>query len=87
MLFLILGVICSVTVGVIFKISRTYKTSSSQIVAYNYVFALAMCYFFFSPDLKVLEISSPWEILIPLGILLPVVFLFLAASIKTQWEL
>lgn len=82
MLFLILSVICSVTVGVIFKMARTYKTSSAQIVAYNYVFALVLCYLFFSPDLTVLNASSPWEILIPLGILLPVVFLFLATSIK-----
>lgn len=82
MLFLILSVICSVTVGVIFKIARTYKTASTQIVAYNYVFALALCYLFFSPDLTVLDASSPWEILIPLGVLMPVVFLFLASSIK-----
>ena len=82
MLFLILSVICSVTVGVIFKISRRYQVSVTQIVACNYVFALALCYLFFSPDLKVLDASSPWKVLIPLGILLPVVFLFLAASIK-----
>jgi len=82
MLFLILSVICSVTVGVIFKIARTYKTPSAQIVACNYVFALALCYLFFSPDLTVLDSSSPWKILIPLGFLMPVVFLFLATSIK-----
>lgn len=82
MLFLILSVICSVTVGVIFKISRRYQVSATQIVAYNYAFALALCYLVFSPDLTVLDASSPWEIFIPLGILLPVVFLFLVASIK-----
>nr|WP_315153573.1 DMT family transporter [uncultured Flavobacterium sp.] len=82
MLFLILSVICSVTVGVVFKIARQYQVSATQIVGYNYVFALALCYLFFSPDLAVLDASSPWQIFIPLGILLPVVFLFLAASIK-----
>ena len=82
MLFLILSVICSVTVGVIFKVSRNYQIAVKQIVAYNYVFALAFCYLFFKPDLTVLNASSSWEILIPLGILLPVVFLFLASSIK-----
>jgi drug/metabolite transporter (DMT)-like permease len=82
MLFLILSVICSVTVGVIFKIARTYNAFSVQIVACNYVFALALCYFFFSPDLTILDASSPWEVLIPLGFLLPVVFLLLATSIK-----
>lgn len=82
MLFLILSVICSVTVGVIFKIARFYEIPSTQIVAYNYLFALAFCYLFFAPDLTVLDVSSPWEILVPLGVLLPVVFLFLASSIK-----
>jgi drug/metabolite transporter (DMT)-like permease len=82
MLFLILSVICSVTVGVIFKISRRYQVSATQIVAYNYAFALVLCYLVFTPDLSVLNTSSPWKIFIPLGILLPVVFLFLATSIK-----
>ncbi|MGQ7944124.1 EamA family transporter [Flavobacterium sp. WC2509] len=82
MLFLILSVICSVIVGVIFKIARYYQVSATQIVAFNYVFALVLCYLFFSPDLAVLDASSPWGIFISLGVLLPVVFLFLAASIK-----
>jgi drug/metabolite transporter (DMT)-like permease len=82
MLFLILSVICSVTVGVLFKIARAYKLSATQMVGYNYVFALALSYLFFSPDLTVLDASLPWGILVPLGILLPVVFLFLATSVK-----
>jgi drug/metabolite transporter (DMT)-like permease len=82
MLFLILSVIRSVTVGVIFKISRSYQVSATQIVAFNYVFALALCYFFFHPNVATLEASSPWKILFSLGILLPVVFIFLAVSIK-----
>ncbi|MGO4903919.1 EamA family transporter [Flavobacterium sp. W20_MBD1_R3] len=82
MLFLILSIICSVTVGVLFKISRSYAVSSIQIVAWNYVFALVFCYFFFSPDLTNLGSVAPWVIYVPIGILLPSIFLFLAASIK-----
>jgi drug/metabolite transporter (DMT)-like permease len=82
MLFLLLSILCSVTVGVIFKVARKYTISTTQIVAWNYVFALILCYFFFSPDLSVIDASIPWEIYIPLGILLPTIFLFLAASIK-----
>jgi len=84
MLFLFLSVICSVTVGAIFKIARTYQVSAIQIVGCNYIFALALCYSFLSPDLAVLDASSPWELFILLGVLLPVVFLFLAASIKNM---
>lgn len=82
MLFLILSILCSVTVGVIFKVGRKYILNTSQIVAWNYVFALLLCYFFYSPDLSAINTSAPWRIYIPLGILLPTVFLFLAASIK-----
>lgn len=82
MLFLILSIICSVTVGVLFKVARSYNVSQVQIVAWNYVFALVFCYLSFSPDLSEVRILAPWGIYVPIGILLPSIFLFLAASIK-----
>ena len=82
MFFLILSILCSVTVGVIFKVNRKYTLNTTQIVAWNYVFALLLCYFFYSPDLSAIDTSAPWNIYIPLGILLPTIFLSLAASIK-----
>jgi drug/metabolite transporter (DMT)-like permease len=82
MLFLIFSIICSVIVGVIFKITRKYNTNSIQIVAFNYVFALILCYVTFSPDISQVHATAPWNIYIAIGILLPVVFLFLIASIK-----
>jgi drug/metabolite transporter (DMT)-like permease len=82
MLFLILSIICSVTVGVIFKIARKYTISHTQIVAWNYVFAGTLCYLSFSPDLNIVETTAPWWLYITIGILLPSIFLFLAASIK-----
>ena len=82
MLFLILSIICSVTVGVIFKISRKYDVNNSQIVTANYVFALLLCYLVYNPDLNAVEKESPWSLYIVIGLLLPSVFLFLAASIK-----
>jgi len=82
MLFLILSIICSVIVGVIFKITRKYNTNPIQIVAFNYVFALILCYVTFSPDISQVHATAPWNIYIAIGILLPVVFLFLIASIK-----
>jgi drug/metabolite transporter (DMT)-like permease len=82
MLHLILSILSSVIVGVIFKISRKYTINTTQIVAWNYVFALLLCYFIFSPDISTIEATAPWSIYVPLGILLPSVFLFLAASIQ-----
>lgn len=82
MLYLILSIICSVTVGVIFKIIKRYSVDITQIIAWNYVFALILCYIFFNPDLSMVNSSATWFIYIPLAILLPSIFLFLAASVK-----
>ncbi|MDG2430982.1 EamA/RhaT family transporter [Flavobacterium sp.] len=82
MLFLIFSILSSVIVGVIFKISRKYSINTTQIVGWNYVFALLLCYFIFSPDISTIDATAPWSIYIPLGVLLPSIFLFLAASIK-----
>ncbi|WP_294963268.1 DMT family transporter [uncultured Flavobacterium sp.] len=82
MLFLILSILCSVTVGVIFKISRKYNANPSQIISFNYIAAIALCYFTFSPNLNELDNNAPLGIYTAVGILLPIVFLFLALSIK-----
>jgi multidrug transporter EmrE-like cation transporter len=82
MLFLLLSILCSVTVGIIFKVSRKYTISTVQIVAWNYIIAILLCYLSFPPDLKDLDAKAPWGIYISLGVLLPAIFLFLAASIK-----
>ncbi|MBP4138661.1 DMT family transporter [Flavobacterium geliluteum] len=81
MLFLVLSILCSVIVGVIFKISRNFSVNSIQIVVINYVTALLLCFFTFSPNVQELTVNAPWSIYIGVGILLPVVFLFLIASI------
>lgn len=82
MLFLVLSILCSVIVGVIFKLTRKYNADPSQIVAFNYVTALALCYFTFTPNLSEVDEKAPWTIYAAIGVLLPLVFLFLVASIK-----
>ncbi|AXG74567.1 DMT family transporter [Flavobacterium arcticum] len=82
MIYLILSIICSVTVGVLFKTVRRYSASVMQIVMWNYVFALLLCYFVFNPAPLSIDDDAPWTIYITLSILLPTIFLFLAASIR-----
>ncbi|MNQ53848.1 EamA-like transporter family protein [compost metagenome] len=82
MLFLILSIFCSVIVGVIFKITRKYNANPIQIVAFNYVFAILLCYFTFKPDITQVDGNAPWNIYIAIGVLLPIIFLFLITSIK-----
>lgn len=82
MLYLVLSVFCSVCVGIIFKVARKQDICLTQIIGWNYVFAIILCYLFFNPDLSVVDSSSPWEIYGTLMVLLPVIFLVLASSIK-----
>lgn len=73
---------CSVTVGVIFKITRKYNANPIQIIAFNYITAILLCYFTFSPDLTAVHADAPWNIYATVGVILPIVFLFLFTSIK-----
>ena len=82
MLFLILSILCSVTVGVLLKIAGGHTSRPIQIIAFNYVFALGLCHFAFRPNLGAVDSSAPWGIYVSIGVLLPSVFLLLAASIK-----
>ncbi|MBC5862764.1 EamA family transporter [Flavobacterium turcicum] len=82
MLFLLLSVVCSVTVGVIFKMSRRYDANPKQIVAFNYATAVLLCYLFFEPNFTDETVVFPWKLYVPLGILLPTIFLVLAKSIQ-----
>ncbi len=82
MLFLLLSVICSVSVGIIFKVARRHAISTGQVVGWNYIFALVLCYLFFGADPHPDYFIDNWDIFLPLMFLLPSVFLMLALSIR-----
>lgn len=82
MWYLIFSIICSVSVGIIFKISRRYPNSNLQIVLFNYLFAMLFCWIVFGPNLSHVDTKAPFVVYGSLGFLLPVVFMFLIASIK-----
>ncbi len=82
MFYIVLSIICSVSVGALLKFSKRYLFDIIQVIAVNYILALGLCYITFRPDVSVVNSSSPWKIYIGLAILLPSVFLLLASSIK-----
>lgn len=82
MFYIVLSIICSVSVGALLKFSKRYSFDIIQVIAINYILALGLCYITFRPDVSVVNSSSPWKIYIGLAILLPSVFLLLASSIK-----
>jgi len=82
MLYLIFSIICSVLVGVIFKVARKYKISVTQIATYNYGFALLLCYLFFEPKITDVTPVAPWALYTALIVLLPTILLLMVLSIK-----
>ena len=53
-----------------------------QVLMWNYLVALLLSYFIFKPDFTAIGSNAPWVIYILLSVLLPVIFLFLIASIR-----
>jgi len=82
MIYIILSIFCSVTVAVLLKLAKRYQISVTQAVTVNYLTALILCFLFFKPDVKVVNTTAPWSIYLSLAVLLPTIFLFLAASVK-----
>jgi hypothetical protein len=75
-----LSILCSVTVGIIFKISEKYNQHLAN-SGLNYIFAIAMLSVI--PLIWTLWCQSALSIYISLGVLLPAIFFsFLAASTK-----
>lgn len=82
MLYLILSIFCSVSVGIIFKIAAKNTRRNSQMILSNYVVALLLCYVFFAPKPQPEHFTTHWPLLTALMVLLPSIFLLLALSVK-----
>lgn len=76
--------LCSVVVSIVLKIAKNKGFSPMRLIAWNYVAASLLCFFWFQPDFSQVSMTeTPWLLIIALGILLPSVFLFLAKSLNT----
>jgi drug/metabolite transporter (DMT)-like permease len=82
MIYLIISICCSVIVAVLLKLAKRYKISIPQAVTWNYLFAIILSLVFFKPVIGHFTASTPPKIHLALGVLLPVIFWFLAASVK-----
>jgi drug/metabolite transporter (DMT)-like permease len=82
MWFVILSVICSVSVGIFLKVAKRFQLNIFLIITFNYCSALLLTYFTYQPKLTFEEKTIPYALFIGLAILLPIVFLIQAKSIK-----
>lgn len=82
MLYVVLSVICSVSVGILLKLAKKKHYSFYQIVSINYIIAWGLTQLIYQPQLKTQLSSSASSIIIALSLLLPVIFVFQAKAIK-----
>jgi drug/metabolite transporter (DMT)-like permease len=82
-IYVLFSVVCSVLVSVLLKLVRRFGIDVNQAIAWNYLVAGVLTTLMLQPSLTTLrEPSAPWWALIGLGVLLPTIFLALAASVR-----
>lgn len=83
MYFIALAICCSVLVSVLLKLARRHDIDVGQAIAWNYVATSALTAWVFHPSLDALtRPDAPWLGFIGLGLLLPLIFLALGASVR-----
>jgi len=83
MIYVLLSVVCSVLVSVLLKLARRTQVDVGQAIAWNYVVTSALTALLLQPaPASLREPGVPWLALVALGLLLPTIFLALAASVR-----
>jgi drug/metabolite transporter (DMT)-like permease len=81
MVNLIISILCSVSVGVLFKYIKAKTSINIFLITINYLFAIVATYACFRPEIHFSNVAlNPYTI--SLSILLPLVFILLSLSIR-----
>ena len=82
MTYLFLSILCSVIVGVLFKLARRYQINLTQAITWNYFFAIILSLICFKPHFNQINLNSFPKVYWALGFLLPGIFIFLGLSVR-----
>lgn len=83
MLYLLLSICCSVIVSVIIKVGRSRAINTQQLVLWNYPATVLLSYLLLNPDFSNVQLTQlPFHLYVPLALLLPTMFVFIALSIQ-----
>jgi len=82
MFYILISVLCSVTVAIIIKLARQRGVNYLQLLVWNYPVALLLTYFVLKPQIISWTSNLPWNLYLSLGFLLPFIFICLALSIR-----
>jgi drug/metabolite transporter (DMT)-like permease len=83
MFYIFLSICCSVIVSVLLKLAKRYQIDVYQAITWNYSAAILLTWLFFKPHLELVNLQhAPIYTYLSLGILLPLLFVVIAVSIK-----
>lgn len=82
MWYVLISVLCSVTVAVIIKLAKQRSVNYLQLLVWNYPVALILTNLVLKPTLVSWDSTLPWHLYLPLGLLLPAIFICIAMSIR-----
>lgn len=81
--FLILSVLCSVSVGVLLKWSARRGLDAAQLITWNYLAASGLSLWLLKPSLDILHAAqTPWPALLALALVLPALFVIMARALR-----
>ncbi|MCR8560576.1 DMT family transporter [Mucilaginibacter sp. BJC16-A38] len=81
MFYVFLSICCSVLVSIMLKLAKRYHIDVYQAITWNYSIAIVLTWLFLKPDLRHLN-NAPFALLGLLGLLLPLLFVIIATSVK-----
>jgi hypothetical protein len=81
MLYILLSICCSVIVSIMLKLAKRYHIDVYQAITWNYSIAIVLTLLFLKPQLHNIA-GAPFLTYGLLGLLLPSLFIILAASVK-----
>lgn len=74
---------CSVLVSIVLKYLKTKGFDVFQMIAWNYLSASILCFYWFKTDITHISLNhTPWWLILILAVLLPGIFLCLAKSLQ-----
>src|SRR5690606_25017753 len=83
MLYVLISVICSVTVSIVIKLAKQRGIQHLHLIVWNYPVSALATLLFLKPKMATVPLSTlPWELYVSLAVLLPTIFLCIAYAIQ-----
>lgn len=83
MIYVLISVICSVTVSVIIKLARKRGVQHLHLIVWNYPVAVLATLLFLKPETTAVDFNTlPWGLYLSLAVFLPSIFLCIAYAIQ-----